>query len=820
MTDTAHAIRRLARDWRFTLVAVTILALGIGANTAVFSVVNSALFRKQGVDDPDRIVNIYENVGEANAPMATSLPTMRDIAGYDEVFSAVAASTFFPIPAEYQDDDRIRSAVTEYVTSSYLDVARLEPAAGRWIDPAADAAGADVQAVVGFTAWRTKFESDPDAIGRVIRINGLPATIVGVAPEELASSVYSGVVTDFWLSLSAVSTIGPGPPDLLNQRIPFFVTRARLADGISVAQARAAMDTLGARLELDYPGENPGRGLTVLAFDDVQIHPQVDAFLAPGAAVLLTVVGLVLVLASTNLSTLLLVRGTSRSREIGVRLALGASRRQLVGLLLTENLVLAVTGGLAGFGLAHGALQFIGLMDLPVVVDFSLDYRVFAFTLGLSLVTGVAFGLAPTLKSTRIDLVGTLRDEGLTLAAGRRWLTAKNTLLTVQVAVSVILLSGTGLLVRSFAEASGRDLGFAVDGVAILETDGRYAGFDQTRSEAAHAELLERIRAIPGVEAATRTLGAPINDFVGFTTLAIDGYEPAAGESSVGVQWMMAGPGYFETLDIPILYGRGFEELDRNDTPTVAVVNELMARRYFGTPNAVGRLFRDAETMESITIVGVTADGRQEVIESEPLQPRFYRSYRQSDTPATTVIARGSIDEALLVGAMQRELRAIDPALPVIRALTMRAHIEAGNAVGQALLGFLGSLALLGMGLASLGLYAVVSYAVTSRFREIGIRMALGARSDQVVRVVARDVSVLVVVGVGLGIAMAVGGIITLARLAAGASDIGNIVQPSANHPGTFAIVALVMIAVGLLAALVPARKAARVDPIEALRHS
>jgi predicted permease len=820
-SDVRHAIRRLARDWRFTLGAVLILALGIGVNTSVFSVVNTTLFRKQGVSEPLRIVNIYENIGEDSAPLATSFPTYRDIAGYGDVFAEVAAFTLLPLPAEYQAEDRIRPALMEHATSSYLDVVGLEPAAGRWIDPGSDEAGGEDEVVVGFRAWRTKFDSDPGLIGRVIRINGLPVTVVGIGPEGLGSSIYSGVVTDFWLSMSTVSTIGPGSAELLSERIPFFVTRARLADGVTIAQARAAMDTLGVRLEADYPDQDPGRGITVLGLDEVRVHPQLDVALLPGAAVLLTLVGLVLVLACSNLSTLLLVRGTSRSQEIGVRLALGASRGQLVGHLLTESVALAVAGGIGGFVLAHWTLRLIGLMDLPIVVDFSLDYRVFAFTLGLSLFTGIAFGMAPTLKSTRVNLVSTLRNEGATLATGRRWFTAKNTLLTVQVSVSVILLACTGLMFRSFLEASRRDLGFARDGVAILETDARYAGYDETRSEAVYDELLERIRSIPGVEAATRTLGAPVGDFLDFRSLVIDGYEPADGGASVQVQWMMAGPGYFETLEIPILYGRGFEEFDREDSPPVAVVNDTMARRYFGTSNAVGRRFRYEDTTDWVEIVGVAADVLQEPIPSEPVQPRFYRQHTQAETPASVVIARSSVDTVTLLGAMRRELRAIDPALPEVRALTMADHLEGEARLGRILLGLVGGLALLAMSLASLGLYAVVSYAVTNGFREIGIRMALGARSGQVVRVVARDVSVLVGVGVAIGTGLTVGGVIVLGRLAASASEsVGNIVQPSANHPGTFLVVALVMMAVGLLAAYVPARKAAAIDPLEVLRHS
>ena len=817
--DIRHALRRLRRDWRFTAGAVLILALGIGVNTAIFSVINSALFRVRGAEEPSRIVNIYENVGEDNAPLATSYPAYLDIAEYSDVFDEVGAVTMLPMTAKYQAEDRIRSALIEHVTSGYLAVLGLEPAAGRWIDPESDGPGGEAEVVVGYQTWLTRFESDPGLIGQVVLIEGTPLTVVGIGPAVLSSSIDGGVVTDFWLSMSTVSSTG-APSGLLNERVPYFVTRARLAGGITPARAQAAMDNLAVRIESDYPDSDPGRGITVLGFEEVRVHPQLDVILLPSAAVLLTVVGLVLVLACSNLSTLLLVRGTSRSREIGVRLALGASRRQLLAHLLTESVALAVAGGLGGLVLAHWTIRLIGLLDLPITVDFSLDYRVFGFALGLSLVTGIAFGLVPALKATAVDLVRALRDEGPTLSTGRRWLTAKNMLLTVQVAVSMVLLAATGLLIRSFVEASGQEMGFALDGVAMLETDARYAGYDAAGSEAVYNELVERIRAIPGVEAATRSLGAPVEDFLGSRALIIDGYEPADGEQSVPVQWMMAGPDYFETLQIPILFGRGFEQLDRQDSPRVAIINETMAQRYFGTRNAVGRRFRYDGESESVEVVGVAANILQELVASEPIQARFYRTWTQAEIPATTVIARGSIDAGILLAAMHRELIALDPTLPEIRARTMAAHVEDSTRMGRFLIGALGGLALLGMALAGVGLYAVVSYGVTNRFREIGIRMALGAKPAQVVRIVARDVSVLVGVGVGLGIAMTVGGIVTLGVLAANASDVGNIIQPSANYPWTFLVVALVMLGVGLLAAYLPARRAATVNPLEALRHS
>jgi predicted permease len=828
LRDTRHALRHLANDWRFTSAAVLILALAIGVNTAMFSVVNTVLFRSQGFSKPERIVNIYQNAAdetgavEKGGPVATSYLAFQDMAEYTDVFADVAASTFFPMPAKYQAAEGIRPALVEYATSGYLDVLGLDPAVGRWLDAEADEPNGEALAVVGYPAWRTRFGSDPDLVGRTIRINGAPVTIIGIGPEGLASSLNSGFVTDFWLSISAVEPVGlghPFAPDVLNSRDQLvFLTRARLVEGVTLPKAQAAMDNLADRLEMDHP-DDPGLGITVLALNQVQVHPQLDMLLVPGAAVLLTSVGLVLLIACGNLSTLLLVRGSVRSREIGIRMALGAGRGQIVRHLLVENVLLALGGGMGGYVLGRLIVHQVASLDLPIVVDIALDYRVFAFTMVLSVVAGLAFGMAPALKSARVDLIGTLRDGGENLSANRSWFTAKNALVMLQVSTSFLLVAGTGLLLRNIIGFAQPELGFAVDGVAILETDALYTGYGDN-SQTVYEELLERIAAIPGVEAATLTRGAPAADFNGNRSLIIDGYQPASGEASVPVDWMMAGPGYFDTLEIPLLYGRAFDITDQADSPTVVVINETMARRYFGIPNAVGRRFRFEGSGISAEVIGVTRDVRRSLDENEAIRPLFYRPFTQAEHPPTVVIARWPLDSATLVGAMQRELRALNYGLPVVRATTMAAHLERMLIPIKVALACLGGLALVGLVLASLGLYGIVSYAVANRTREIGIRMAVGARSAQVVRLVTRGVTGVVAVGVGLGFGLSILAVRGLAWLALSLSEgSGANITPPSGDPLTFALVAVVIVCVGVLASYVPARRAAAGDLLKALRH-
>ena len=454
-----------------------ILGLGIGANTAIFSLINATLFRQQSFADPGRLVDIYQNASNAGGIDGNSYPAYLDMAAYTDVFASTTA-VFVPLGVNYLDEGALRPAVAEHTTATYLSVLGLRPSLGRWFDAAEDTPGAAVVAVVGHQAWTRKFRADPSVIGRTIRIEGVPVTIVGVGPAGHRGTINIGIVTDFWLPISSLPALG-APPRALERRpeeAAFFV-KARLRDGVTVAQAQAAMGILGTRLASEYPKEDPGKGIAVFASSDVRIHPQMDGLMAAVASLLLVVVGLVLAIACSNLATLLLVRGAARAKEVSVRLALGATRGQLVRHLLTESLLLSAAGGITGCLLAWWGIRSLSALDLPIVVDLSLDYRVLIFAVAISLVTGVAFGLAPALKATRIELVPTLRGEGATRSPEHRWLTLKNALVVFQVAVSVVLLGGTSIFLQMLSAAQTGRVSFAIDGVAMLETDARYAGY-------------------------------------------------------------------------------------------------------------------------------------------------------------------------------------------------------------------------------------------------------------------------------------------------------------------------------------------------------
>jgi predicted permease len=830
--DTRYGVRRLVRDWRFTTAAVLILGLAIGANTAIFSVVNAVLFRDSPFADPDRLVNIYQNDTAGKPLVVISYDSYQEMSQYTDIFAATMAATI-PVPARYLHDGGIRSGTAEYATATYLDVLGLRPSLGRWFDPTEERPGAPLVAVIGYQAWRRVFRADPSILGRIVRIEGAPVTIVGIGPANHRGTLDVGLVTDFWLPVTALRELNAMPGMRAGPSIiaPFFV-KARLREGVTVAQAQAAMDVLAPRLAAALPEEvrggaefAVGTGITVVATTDVRVHPQADAPFMAIASGVLVVVSLVLAIACSNLATLVLVRGAARTKEISLRLAMGATRRQLVRQLLTESLLLSLAGGIAGCLLAWWTMQALQGVELPVTVDLTVDYRVLAFAMALSLVTGVAFGLAPALKATRVDLLPALRDEGVPPIDHRR-LTLKNALVVVQVAVSVLLLGGTSIFLQQLAATRERRVGYAVEGVAMLETDARFSvsrGYPAAAVVNVYDELQRRIAAVPGVQSVALSYGLPMQS----ATAAIV-VEGAAGDTrSTGDSSMIwAGPDFFATLRIPLLHGRVFDARDRAGTPSVAVVTETMARQYFGAVDAVGRRFRNRNEPNSwMEVIGVVGDTGARSFSPDDVVARqssqFYRSYTQSGLVPTTVIARTSGDAAALLGAMQRELRGVDVTLPVITAQTMAQDLERSQAAPKVVATLLGALGGLGLVLASIGLYAVVAFAVARRSREIGIRMALGARSPQVVWSMARGVAALVGVGTSIGLVLTVL-VMRALRATSGSADIGignlDVYRPNIDPVALVAIAAVTAV-VGVAAAFVPARRAARMDPLVALRH-
>jgi predicted permease len=809
--DARHGLRRLTRDWRFTAAAVLILGLGIGANTAIFSVVNAVLFRQAAPAGVDRLVNMYQREANPGSQDGDSYPAYLDMAAYTDVFAATTAISV-PHGVTWQHGGVLRSGLVEKTTASYPDVLGLRVSFGRWFTPAEDTRGAPVVAVLTHHSWQNRFGGDPGVVGRTIRMDGVPVRIVGIGPADRTGSFGAGVVVDFWLPITSLEAFGMAK--MLDRRPPesaFFV-KARLQDGVTVAQAQAAMDILGRRLAADYPNEDPGRGISVIASKDVWIHPQLDPVVAATATLVLVIVGLVLAIACSNLATLLLVRGASRAKEVSIRLAVGATRRQLVRQLLTESLLLAGAGGAAACLLAWWGIQWLRATELPVVVDIALDGGVLAFAVAVSALTGIACGLAPALSATKVDVLPALRGEGGMAAAARR-LTLKNALIVFQVSMSLLLLGTASLFLQWAAAEQSQPIGYAVDGVAMLETDSRFSDAPEARTRAMYDELQRRVTAIPGVESAALTHGLPMR--IEGQRIVIEGAAGGA-DTRVHAGMFWAGPGFLETLRIPLLRGRAFDARDRPGAPRVAVINETMARESFGTVDAVGRRFRLEATPDAwVEVVGVVRDTGTGVL--DPVRHVYYLSYLQEGARPTTIVARSTLDADGLVAAMQREVRAVDATLPVVTATTMARDRQDALAGSRAMAAALGALGLLGLLLASVGLYAVIAFAVARRSREIGIRLAIGAPRAQVVWTVVRGVAGLIGVGTVIGLGLSVLATLALRASVAPAPGI-ELFKPSVDPLALLALAGM-MAVVGVAAAFVPARRAAATDPLAALRR-
>ncbi|MBL8215591.1 MAG: ABC transporter permease [Bryobacterales bacterium] len=807
--DTRHALRRLARDWPFSIGAIVIIAFGIAANTAVFSILNNTLFQPQPFAGIHRLVNVYQNNAISGEPDGVSYPAFLDLQNETAVFTHVAASQlgegrFQTALAAPGTAAPVQFGLIEYASANYLDTVGLRPAVGRWFTDD-EQRRADPVAVLGWSTWQRHFRADPGIIGETLNVNGIGVEIIGIAPATLNSSPSPSLIAAAWLPVTLLSKSTLAHREALPLQV-----RARLRDGVTLTQAQAAMSIAAQRLAAEHRDTDPKRGITVLATAAVQVHPREKA-LKPVAILCLTIVALVLAVACSNLATLLLVRGSARKAEISLRLALGASRRNLVQLLLLESLVLSAVGAAAGVALAHAGLRYLATINLPVVLNMQMDGRMLAFAVVAAICCGVGFGLPPALQATRVDLAVALREEkgssSGALSLARSWFTWKNALVTAQVTTSFLLLAGAVLALGILNATQQRAVGYRPDGIAVLQLDTAYAGLDATGASTLLTQLQRSVAASPGVESVFVTSGIPIdNQFDQQFRL-----ERAVIGAPLESEGRWAGPGYFHTLGIPVLHGRVFDERDQPQAAPAVVVSEAFARRYFGSPDTVGRSFWLAgDPPIRVQIIGVVGDVRSVDMVVDQAQSTIYRSAAQGGGPLTTLVARTSHRDSDLLALMQQQVRRQRPDLPVLNAITMRQR------QGMELMPFriafvaLGILGVLGVLLSSVGLYAVVAYAVAQRTAELGIRMALGARPRHLSWLVVRDVTALVLVGIGGGTLLAWAAVILLNAFVAPIMGLSGI----ALLP-----VAAVILLCGAAAAYIPTRRAIRIDPIAAIRY-
>ncbi len=809
LQDLRYAGRRLRRTPLFTLSAIAILAVGIGLNASVFTLVDAMLLRPPPFENPEEIVHIYQDSDEGS-PSSTSFPAYRDMAATPGIFAGVASTSSGS--ATWEGSDVPREVAIDFTTASYFPVLGLRPHRGRWFDPEHDRVGAEMVAVVSHRTWRTQMGADPEAVGRTIRLNNQPVTIIGVGPEEFNGEA-GALLTDFWVSISTTPIGGAFRVANLDRRQDhWYQVKARLAPGATVEQARAAMDALARRLAEEFPELNEGRDITVFAHDEVRFHPDTDGDVFTAGVSVFAVAALVLLLACTNLANLLLVRGISRGPEMAVREALGAGRRRVVRLMLLEALLLSAMGGAAGLAVAAWSVRLVPLLPLNFPgagPDVAFDHRVVAFGVLLTLATGLVFGLLPAIRSARTDVAAMLRDEGTGRSAGRRVSLLRGGLVAVQVAVSVVLVVGAGLLARSLANAEQVDAGVDAERIAILGTNLGQGGVTDGEAAAVTQQLLERVEALPGVERAALTTRLPAMGG-GTTTQIVDGYDPQVGTGSVELPFAFVSRGYLETMGIRLLAGRAFGVGDHPESPRVILVNETAARTFWGSEEAAlrGRIRAQGSTDAWREVVGVVSDVKVVDLREAPT-PMIYYSAEQAGISVFSLVARTSGDAVSLTGALRSALREVRPSLPVTRLLTLEAHLGNALAALRITATLLGAFSLLALLLASLGVYAVVSFSVQRRTQEMGIRVALGASRSRIVQLVVGESLIVVVLGLVAGLWLAV--------LASRGLE-GMLFGVGAVDEVTFAAASVLLLLAASIAAFVPARRAAGANPVEVLR--
>lgn len=806
LDDLTYAGRRLLRSPGFALAAILILTVGIGVNSTAFSVVNALLLQPPPFQHPERVVMILQD-DDRGSPNSTSYPAYLDISRTPDVFASTSA---FSVSESFlEQGESLAPIQTEYVTSDYLTVIGLAPARGVWFDAGHDDPNGPPAAVVTYRMWTDVLASDPNVLGSTLRIGGGAVTVVGVGPAAFNGG-RALAASDVWLSISAIRATGGRVASLQRRQDHPFIVRARLAPGVSLVQASQVMDRLAGQLAADYPELNQDRGMSVLSVLDTRISPDADAEIVPAAALTMVVVVLVLIIGTLNLANLLLVRSTARAREIAVRLALGAGRGRIIRVVLSEAIILSVVGGAGGLGLAALAARTVrnSRFDaaLPLLIDLRLDARVVGFTLLVSVAAGLVFGLVPALRSTRRDVNASLRDDTSRGLSRRRRIGLTGGLVAGQVAVSLLLLTVAGVFVESLVRAQGADPGFDWEDTAYLQVNSSQLELDGEGTMILFDQIESRLEALPSVARVTRSFRLPGTQF-GTTTLLL-GSGTGGTDRPSEIPWNIVSLDYFDVMGVPVLHGRTFREDDMAG-PDVAVVSAAFARTYWGRTDIVGESYRsESEPDAPVEIIGVVDDVSVRGLGEAPTPSLYW--LLNFPTASVHLIVEAERADALsdAMRDARETLRDIDPRLLLLSTSTMGDHLgdtlERQRLAGG-LLAALGSLALV---LAMLGVYGVVSFAVSRRRREVGIRIALGAGGDSVVRLFVRDVAAVVLAGAALGGALA----IPAGRF------VGVTFTGSTPSPGVTAGVALLLLATSLVATILPALGATRTDPTDALR--
>lgn len=818
--DIRYAARMLLKNPGMSAIVIFTLAVGIGANTALFSAMNAFLLRPLPVANADRLMVIAPiRHGETNYTQFSWLD-FQDLRKQTGAFSDVLAYNITLVGIS--SNDKAQQVVANVVSGNYFQTLGLKPVLGRFISgDAADKQGAAQEVVLGYSYWKQRFDSDPTIVGQQVKVNGRLATIIGIAPEEF-HGLYSMVDSQAYLPFGL--PISDDSKDSKDNKDDFWTKRddralkvlGILKPGINQKQAQSSVDVVMQRLGQEYPDADKGVTARVIPETRARPEPDPDSSLVLVAAVFMALAGLVLLLACTNVVNLLLVRATAREREMAVRSALGAARTRLVRQLMTESLLLSFLGGAGGMLLGSWASVLLGSIHMTaagmtLLFDFSFDWRVFSYGMLAAIVTGIIVGMAPAWRASRLNINSVLHEGSRGVVAGTGRSRVRRLLVAGQIAVSLVLLVVAGLFLRSSQNAERVFWGFDPHHVLNLGMTTRALGFDQAKSQQFYRDLEDRIKVLPGVESVSSASCVPMGYYNNSDSFFVEGANPDNKQSVPDVAYNSVDPEYFSTMRVSMLRGRRFTENDTEESPKVAIVNEALARRFWPNQDPLGKRFSiNAAGGPFIQVVGVAKNGKYQNPWEDPLE--FYFVPRQQNyKPLRVIHVRTSGDPTALTAQVLQQVHDLAPELPVFDVQTMEAALEGVNGLffvrmATRLTIVLGMLGLL---LAIVGVYGVVSYSASQRTHEIGVRMAMGASRVDILRMVLKQGLSLVGFGVIAGLVL---------TIVTGRAIASMLLGVSPSDPLTLALVTVLLSGISLIASLIPARRAMKVEPLKALR--
>jgi len=806
LQDLRYGLRMLAAHPGFTAVAVVSLAVGIGANTAMFSLADAILLRPLPVERPGEVLRILSTTKE-DASGNVSYLDFVDFRSQSKTLRGLVAWSQILVGFRAHSATAAQVKLGSVVTTDFFDVLGVRLALGRGFRTDEDQ---QPVAVVSHALWQSQLASDPAVIGRHIRLSNLDFTVIGVAPETflgLHQFVHEEmyVPMGMWLRLSNADK---NPIERRDHRN--LTVYGRLQPGRTARDAQVELAAIARNLEQAYSDTNRGR--SIVALPEIDARKRMDSELAPLVALLLSVAGLVLIIACANVASLLLSRARSRSREIAIRLAIGAGRARLLRQFLTESLLLATLGGAAGLVMALACMQFLSSIRMPTAFPISLvvqlDARVLAFCAAASVASGLIFGFAPALQMLKTDLTGTLKAGDLAVSGRRRRFHARNLLVIGQVTVSTVLLVAAGLLVKDFFQTLDFRPGFRTDHILLMSLDPAAANYDEQQTRDFYKQLLAHIKALPGVRSATLGQNVPLGVSHSIRTVTIEGFETQRDQQGFQLFFNTIDENYLATMKIPLVGGRNFDSRDSASSPPVVVINQTMAQRYWpNRPALGGRIHIEEKTFQ---VIGIVRDMKYNDL-SEPPMPFFFLPFSQHYTPPMTLHVETAGDPAAFAAPVIAEIRRLDPEQPVQEVMTLHQFFQEGALFENRLMAQLvTSIGLFGLLLATIGLYGVIAYSVSRRTREIGIRMAIGAGRGEVLRLVLRQGAMLTLIGVALGSGLA----LLLSPVLR-----SQLVGVNPRDPVVFLAVPLLLSTISLLACYAPARRAAQTHPLGALRQ-